>query len=82
MNELGINVLHYAAILGVNIGMGNITPPTAPLLYLSGRITGAKVKDMLKPTLIFIALAWAPVLLITTYWPTFSAFLPNLFGYT
>lgn len=81
MNSLGIHPMHYAAILGVNIGMGNITPPTAPLLYLSGRITGAQVKDMLKPTLIFIALAWTPVLLITTYWPTFSTFLPGLFGY-
>lgn len=81
MTELGIHPLHYAAILGVNIGMGNITPPTAPLLYLSGRVTGAQVKEMLKPTLIFIALAWAPVLLVTTYWPTFSTFLPGLFGY-
>ena len=81
MNSLGIHPMHYAAILGVNIGMGNITPPTAPLLYLSGRITGAQVKDMLKPTLIFIALAWTPVLLITTYWPAFSTFLPGLFGY-
>lgn len=81
MTELGIHPLHYAAILGVNIGMGNITPPTAPLLYLSGRITKAQVKEMLKPTLIFIALAWVPVLLITTYWPGFSTFLPGLFGY-
>lgn len=81
MTELGIHPLHYAAILGVNIGMGNITPPTAPLLYLSGRVTGAQVKEMLKPTLLFIALAWAPVLVVTTYWPTFSTFLPGLFGY-
>lgn len=81
MTELGIHPLHFAAILGVNIGMGNITPPTAPLLYLSGRITHAQVKDMLKPTLIMIGLAWTPVLLITTYWPTFSTFLPGLFGY-
>lgn len=81
MTALGIHPLHYAAILGVNIGMGNITPPTAPLLYLSGRITGAQVKEMLKPTLIMIALAWTPVLIITTYWPTFSTFLPGLFGF-
>lgn len=81
MASLGIHPLHYAAILGVNIGMGNITPPTAPLLYLSGRITGAQVKEMLKPTLIFICLAWTPVLLVTTFWPAFSTFLPSLFGY-
>jgi C4-dicarboxylate transporter DctM subunit len=81
MTALGITPLHFAAILGVNIGMGNITPPTAPLLYLSGRITGAQVKDMLVPTFTYIGFAWLPVLLITTYWPTFSTFLPTLLGY-
>jgi len=81
MTSLGISPFHFAAILGVNIGMGNITPPTAPLLYLSGRITGAQVKDMLKPTLIMIAFAWVPTLLITTFWPIFSEVLPRILGY-
>ena len=81
MQSLDISVFHFAAILGVNIGMGNITPPTAPLLYLSGRITGAQVKDMLKPTLILIACAWFPTLLITTLFPPFSEFLPRILGY-
>lgn len=81
MNSLGISVFHFAAILGVNIGMGNITPPTAPLLYLSGRITGAEVKNMLKPTLILILCAWLPTLIITTYWTGFSEFLPRILGY-
>lgn len=81
MAQLGIHPLHYAAILGVNIGMGNITPPTAPLLYLSGRITKAQVKEMLSPTLTMILLAWVPVLIITTYFPKFSMFLPKIFGF-
>ena len=29
----GMDPIHFAAVLGVNLGMGNITPPTAPLLY-------------------------------------------------
>lgn len=81
MQALGVSTLHFAAILGVNIGMGNITPPTAPLLYLSGRITGSQVKNMLKPTLILIACAWLPTLIITTYWQDFAEFLPKLLGY-
>lgn len=81
MNALGIHVLHFAAILGVNIGMGNITPPTAPLLYLSGRITGSQVKNMLKPTIMLILFAWVPTLIITTYFPGFATFLPKLLGY-
>lgn len=81
MKALGVSPFQFAAILGVNIGMGNITPPTAPLLYLSGRITGSQVKNMLKPTLVLIVFAWLPTLIITTYWPAFSEFLPRLLGY-
>ena len=31
--KLGVDPIHFAAIIGVNLGMGNVTPPTAPLLY-------------------------------------------------
>lgn len=81
MAALGVSPFHFAAILGVNIGMGNITPPTAPLLYLSARITGSQVKNELKPTVLLILFAWLPTLLVTTYWPTLAEFLPRLMGY-
>ena len=78
VTELGISPIHFAAIVGVNLGMGNITPPTAPLLYLSGRICKAELKDMLKPTMILIIFAWLPTLFLVTYIPEISMFLPNL----
>lgn len=78
---LGVSPIQFAAIMGVNVGMANVTPPTAPLLYLSGRISGAEVKDMLKPTLQLIVFAWIPVLILVTYFPQFALFLPRLFGY-
>ena len=81
MTELGIHPIHFAAIMGVNLGMGNITPPTAPLLYLAGRISGAEVSSMLKPTMTLILFAWIPTLLITTYIPEIALFLPKLMGY-
>lgn len=80
MTELGISPIHFAAILGVNIGMGNVTPPTAPLLYLAGRISKAEVKDMLGPDLALILFAWLPTLIITTYVPAYGTLLPSLFG--
>src|SRR5699024_1594950 len=46
---LDINPIQFAAIVGVNIGMGNITPPTAPLLFLGARIGKANVNEMLYP---------------------------------
>lgn len=78
---LGVTPVHFAAILSVNLGMGNITPPTAPLLYLGGRVANAEVKDMLKPLMQFIIFGWVPTLIITTYFAGFSLFIPKLFGY-
>lgn len=81
VTAIGISPIHFAAILGVNIGMGNVTPPTAPLLYLGGRIAGADVKSMLGPNMRLILFAWLPVLIITTYFPSIALFLPKLLGY-
>jgi|LGOV01.1.fsa_nt_gb tripartite ATP-independent transporter DctM subunit len=78
VTSIGIDPVHFAAIVGVNLGMGNVTPPTAPLLYLAGRISKAEVKDMLKPTMILIIFAWIPTLIITTYFPQVALYLPRL----
>lgn len=75
----GMDTLHFAAVLGVNLGMGNITPPTAPLLYLGSRVTGVSVQAMMVPTIIFILFAWLPTLLLITYVPQIALFLPTLF---
>lgn len=81
VTQIGVDPIHFAAILGVNLGMGNITPPTAPLLYLSSRITGTEVKSMLKPTLLLIGCCWLPVLFLVTYFPNIVMWLPKLMGY-
>ena len=78
MTKLGVSPIQFAAILGVNLGMGNITPPTAPFLFMSNRITGGEFKDILKPTMILIFCAWLPVLLLVTYVPELSLWLPKL----
>lgn len=79
--EVGINPVHFSAIVGVNIGLGGVTPPTAPFLYLGSRVGNAPIGEMLKPTMYFIAFAWLPTLAITTYIPELSLWLPRLLGY-
>jgi len=76
--QLGVSPIQFAAILGVNLGMGCITPPCAPFLYLAGRIGGAPVNEMLKPTFYLIFFAWIPTLLLATFIPSFSMWLPRL----
>jgi len=79
--SIGVHPLHFAAILGVNLGLGNMTPPTAPILFLAGRIGNCPVEQYLKPALILMSLGLLPVVIITTYWPDLSLFLPRLLGF-
>lgn len=76
--SFGIDPIHLAAIMGMNLGLGLITPPCAMMLYFGGRVSGVPVSEMMKPTLIFIAFAWVPTLLLTTYIPELSLWLPRL----
>jgi tripartite ATP-independent transporter DctM subunit len=76
--EIGVSPVHFAAILGVNLGLGNITPPCAPLLYLSSSISKTSINDMLRPTCTFILFGWLPILALTTYVPALSMWLPRL----
>lgn len=74
----GMDPIHFAAVIGVNLGMANITPPTAPLLYLGAQVCDEPVSRMLWPTLIFIVFAWLPTLMLTTFVPELALYLPEL----
>jgi tripartite ATP-independent transporter DctM subunit len=78
MIKIGVHPVHFAAIMGTNLGLGNVTPPCAPILYLAGRIGGASVDQYFKPALKFMLFAQVPVILLTTYIPGLSMWLPKL----
>lgn len=78
IHEIDVHPVHFAAIIGVNLGMGNITPPTAPLLYFGARIGKVSLDRMLKPSLVFVVFGYLPVVLLTTYFPALSLWLPRL----
>lgn len=78
IQELGVHPVQFGAIIAVNLGMGLVTPPTAPILYFAGLVGQAKVQTMLKPTLAFVFFAYLPVVLLTTFIPQLSLWLPRL----
>jgi tripartite ATP-independent transporter DctM subunit len=78
MLKIGVHPVHFAAIMGTNLGLGNVTPPCAPILYLGGRIGGASFDEYVKPALKIMLVVQLPVVLITTYFPQLSLFLPKL----
>jgi C4-dicarboxylate transporter DctM subunit len=81
VRELGISPVHFAAIMGVNLAMGGVTPPYASILYLGMRVGNCEFTDILKPTLIFLLLGYIPIVFLTTYWPPLALFLPILMGF-
>ncbi|WP_404421397.1 TRAP transporter large permease [Thalassospira australica] len=78
MQAAGVDNVHFAAIIATNLGMGLVTPPTAPILYFGALIGKTGIGPMLKPTLIFVFLAYLPVVLLTTFIPALSMTLPTI----
>ena len=75
---LGVDPYQMCAMMVVNIGMGNVTPPTAPFLYMASGMAGISAAKAIKPVLIIIACAYLPTLLLTTFIPELSTWLPGL----
>jgi TRAP-type C4-dicarboxylate transport system permease large subunit len=76
---LGIDPYHFAAMTGVNLTIGIITPPVAALLYLGGHIAKLPVNQYIKPVMLYIIFAMMPTLILTIFVPSLSTFLPHWF---
>lgn len=81
MKAMGIDPIHFAAIMGVTTAMGGVTPPYASILYLGARIGKVPVTAVIRPAMILLVLGYIPVALLTSFWPDLALFLPRLFGY-
>lgn len=64
----GVDPIHFAAIMLLNLEIGMITPPFACNIFVACKLSGLSMDKILKPVLQFIAIC-IPVLLITTYIP-------------
>ena len=79
--KIGVDPIHFASIIGVNLGMGMMTPPMAGIMYIGARVANITIDKMMKPTLVLIFFCFLPMVVITTYWPDLSLFLPRLAGF-
>lgn len=77
--EFGMDPRQFAAVAGVCTGMGLITPPVAPTLYMASRIGGGvPLNEYIRPTMAFIIFGYLPVLILTTFIPELSLYIPRL----
>lgn len=78
VQKIGVDPIHFAAIVGTNLGLGNISPPCAPLLYMAGGVTKLSLDKYIGPTMKFLLLGHLPMVFIVTFIPELSLWLPSL----
>ncbi|PSN07150.1 TRAP transporter large permease [Siccibacter turicensis] len=78
-NALGIDPVHFGMIMMVNLGIGLITPPVGSVLFVASAVSKQKIEVVVRAMLPFYG-ALLLVLLLVTYVPAISLWLPRLLG--
>lgn len=78
-SALGIDPVHFGMIMLINLGIGLITPPVGSVLFVASAVSKQKIEQVVKAMLPFYAILFL-VLMLVTYIPAISLFLPKLFG--
>lgn len=76
--KLGVNLVHLGSIIIFNVGLGVVTPPYAISIFVGTRLAGVPYEQLVKPMLVFLFLVGIPGLLLTTFVPWLSLWLPTL----
>jgi tripartite ATP-independent transporter DctM subunit len=80
MQKMGMNIVHFGAMVVINLCYGLITPPVGTSLFVGCRIANLPITAVIRPL--------APLLVIeifilgfVTYWPPLTLWLPRIFGF-
>lgn len=79
VNQMGIDPVQFGIIMVLNLMIGTITPPVGVVLSVTGNIANVSFDRVAKATAPFL-IPLIIVLLLVTYVPYITLFLPNLFN--
>lgn len=77
--ELGMSPLHFGIMMVLNLCIGLCTPPVGAVLFVGCGIAKTTIAKLIKPLMPMYA-AMIVVLMLVTYVPAISEFLPTFFG--
>ena len=77
--SIGIDPIQFGVMMILNCGIGLLTPPVGSVLFIGSAVGKCKMERVVKATLPFY-LCMIAVLLLITFVPQISLFLPNLFA--
>ena len=75
---IGLDAIQLGVIIFVAIGIGTITPPMAMNLFVVSSIGKVSIKEMMSPLLPYLLFGALPILLLVTFVPAVSLWLPAL----
>ena len=73
----GIDPVHFGIVFILNLTIAGATPPVGTLMFTTCSISNVKIEDYIKEGYPFI-IATILALLVITYVPFLSLFLPNI----
>ncbi len=79
MVKLGVDPVHFGILMIYNLAVGTITPPVGSGLYVGASVGKVKVEALMKPLVPFYV-AIIAMLLVITYLPEITLFLPRMLG--
>lgn len=78
--QLGLDPIHFGIIMILNLNIGLCTPPVGSVLFIGCSVANLKIQDLVKPLIPFF-IAMIAVLIIITFFPSITMFVPRLFGF-
>ncbi|MGB3619290.1 MAG: TRAP transporter large permease [Catalinimonas sp.] len=79
VTKLGMDPTHFGIVMVLNLCIGLCTPTVGSVLFVGCGVAGVSIDKVLKP-LLPLFLAMLAALLLVTYVPQISLWLPQLFG--
>lgn len=76
---LGVDPVHFGMIMLTNLGIGLITPPVGTVLFVASAVSKQKIEQVVSAMLPFYGMLFI-VLMLITYIPAISLWLPRLMG--
>jgi len=80
VTSIGIDPIHFGIIMVLNLSVGLCTPPVGSVLFIGCSVAGLSIDKVVKP-LIPMFIAMVVVLLLVTYFPQISLWLPSQLGF-
>ena len=78
IRAIGVDPIHFGIIITINLAIGQVTPPVGVNLIAASGVSGVGIRKISKAALPFIA-GECIALLLVTFIPGLSLFLPGLF---